>query len=270
MDDGEFIFYSWSQTEGATVALSDPTSPTPEFIAPAVGPEGVSLTFLLTVTDQGGLKDTDSCIVNVISDNQPPEAVTDEYVEATTDTIVTLDGTLSTDIDDGIEDYRWCQLEGPPVTFDNPKAAQVKFNAPAAGQYGSNLLFALKVKDKGGLKKSAKSAVFVQKKDNEPLPFTVTPSLSLFEKGKSYQARASVDMIDELGAVVKNAEVKGLWSLPGSNTEYSVIGYTTGAGEAKWDSERFTDKGTIKFTVTQVSVDGKLYEVNIESTLTLQ
>jgi hypothetical protein len=146
----------------------------------------------------------------------------------------------------------------------------VKFHAPAAGQYGSNLLFALKVKDKGGLKKSAKSAVFVQESNSKTSPFTVTPSLSLFEKGKYYQARASVVLIDDLGAVVKNAEVNARWSLPGSNTEYSVFGYTTGAGEAKWDSERFTDKGTIKFTVNQVSIDGELYGVNIVTTLTLQ
>ena len=273
MDDGEFIFYSWSQTEGATVTLSDPTSPTPEFISPAVGPEGASLTFLLTVTDQGGLKDTDSCIVNVISDNQPPEAITDEYVEATTDTIITLNGTLSTDIDDGIKDYRWCQLEGPPVTFDNPKAAKVNFNAPVAGEYGSNLLFALKVKDKGGLKKSAKCSVFVQPTNSHASPFTITSVLNLFQKGPYYQSKASVFVVDKAtGAVVKDVEVKGHWSLPGvfSESDATVIGYTSGAGEAKLDSERFTEKGTIKFTVTHVSKDGQQYEVNTESTLTTQ
>jgi hypothetical protein len=238
-----------------------------------VGPEGASLTFLLTVTDQGGLKDTDSCIVNVISDNQPPEAITDEYVEATTDTIITLNGTLSTDIDDGIKDYRWCQLEGPPVTFDNPKAAQVNFNAPVAGEYGSNLLFALKVKDKGGLKKSAKCSVFVKPTNSHVSPFTITSVLNLFQKGTYYQSKASVFVVDKAtGAVVKDVEVKGHWSLPGvfSESDDTVIGYTSGAGEAKLDSERFTEKGTIKFTVTHVSKDGQQYEVNTESTLTTQ
>jgi len=74
------------------------------------------------------------------------------------------------------------------------------------------------------------------------------------------------------GAVVKDVEVKGHWSLPGvfSESDDTVIGYTSGAGEAKLDSERFTDKGTIKFTVTEVSKDGVPHEVNIESNLTMQ
>ena len=268
MDDGENLSYSWIQMEGPTVALLDPTSPTPEFTSPTeVGPEGTSLTFQLTVTDQGGLKDTDSCIVNVTSQNQPPEAVTNEYVEAAPGKVVALDGTLSYDTDDEIESYRWSQLEGTPVTLDNPKAAQVKFSAPTASPYGSNLLFELKVKDGGGLKKSAKCAVFVQEMNNEIMPYTVTPTLSFFQRGKSYQARASVIVIDERGKAVKNAKVKGQWSLPGSNAEITVVGYTIGAGEAKWDSDRFVDAGYVSFTVTEISKDGISYVVKMETNL---
>jgi hypothetical protein len=268
MDDSGPVSYSWSQTEGPTVALSNPSLPSPEFISPSVAPEGVSLTFQLTVTDQEGLKDTDSCIVNVIAQNQPPEAVTNEYAETTPGMIVTLDGTLSTDIDDGIESYRWYQLEGPPVTFDNPDAAQVEFSAPGTGPYGTNLLFALKVKDTGGLKRSVECAVFVQAQSNKTLPFTVSsPTLHLFEKGKFQQVRASVVIIDDKGAVVKGAEVKGKWSLPGFNTESREIVYTNGAGEAKWDSDRFSDAGTLYFTAYEISIDGILYKLNIGSSM---
>ena len=273
LDDGGSVTYNWSQTEGPTVALSDPTLPTPEFTSPTVGPEGASLTFELTVTDEDGLKDTDSCIVNVTSENRPPEAVTDEYVEAVPETVITLDGTLSSDLDDGIDSYRWYQLEGLPVTFDNPKAALVKFTAPATGPYGSNMLFALKVKDKGGLKKSTKCSVFVKPTNSHVSPFTITSVLNLFQKGPYYQSKASVYVLDKAtGAVVKDVEVKGHWSLPGvfSESDDTVIGYTSGAGEAKLDSERFTEKGTIKFTVTHVSKDGQQYEVDTESTLTTQ
>jgi hypothetical protein len=195
-------------------------------------------------------------------------------VETTPDMVVNLDGTLSTDIDDGIENYRWNQLEGPPVTFDNPKAAQVKFSAPAAGSYGSNLLFALKVKDKSGLKKSAKCSVFVQPKKTDTSPFTIIPSLNLFQKGSFYQSKASVIVVDKTTeAVVKDVTVKGQWSLPGvvnSDPDDTVIGYTNGVGEAKLDSKRFVDKGTIKFTVIQITKDGKPYTVNIESSLIVE
>jgi hypothetical protein len=232
-----------------------------------VSVEGASLTFQLTVTNQGGLKDTDSCIVNVTSQNQPPEAVTSEYVEATPEAVVTLDGTLSTDIDDGIESYRWHQLEGPPVTFDDPKAAQLKFSAPSSGPYGSNMLFALKVKDKGGLKKSAKCAVFVQPENSGSSKLSVLePIISLFQKGSFYQAKASVFVVDNTGGAVKNVAVKGRWFLPGLG-DYAVSGYTSGAGEAKLDSERFKEPGTLYFKVTEISTGGEPITVNTETNI---
>ena len=258
LDDGGTLTYSWLQTEGPAVTLTDAGSDKPEFISPAVGPEGASLTFQLTVTDQGGLKDTDSCIVNVTSQNQPPEAVTNDYVEAAPLTVVTLDGTLSTDLDDGIDAYRWHQLEGAPVTFDDPKSSQVKFSAPASGPYGSNLLFALSVKDKSGLKKSAKSVVFLPPEITKTAPelTVVKPiTMTLFQKGPFYQAKASVFVVDDAGVAVKDVAVEGQWSLP-DNVEYTVTVYTSGAGEAKIDSERFKGPGTVYFTVTRVSKGG--------------
>ena len=269
LDDGDSVSYSWSQTEGPPVTLLDANSASPYFISPTVGAEGASLTFQLTVTDQGGLKDTDSCIVNVTSQNQPPEAVTNEYVETTPDMVVTLDGTLSTDIDDGIESYRWHQLEGPPVTFDDPKAAQLKFSAPSSGPYGSNMLFALKVKDKGGLKKSAKCAVFVQPENSGSSKLTVLePIISLFQKGSFYQAKASVFVVDNTGGAVKDVAVKGRWSLPGGD-DYMVSGYTSGAGEAKLDSERFKESGTLYFKVTEISIGGEPIRVNTGTNITV-
>ena len=265
IDDGDSVHYNWLQTEGLPVTLSDANSASPYFISPAVGAEGASLTFQLTVTDQGGLKDTDSCIVNVTSQNQPPEAVTNEYVETTQGMVVTLDGTLSTDIDDGIESYRWHQLEGPPVTFDDPKSAQLKFSAPSSGPYGSNMLFALKVKDKGGLKKSAKCAVFVQPESSGLSKLTVLePIISLFQKGSFYQAKASVFVVDSAGDAVKDVAVKGQWSLPGGDS-YMVSGYTSGAGEAKLDSERFKELGPLSFKVTEISTGIEPIKVDIRS-----
>jgi hypothetical protein len=260
--DGEAASYSWSQPEGQHVTLTNETTASPEFTAPMVSEEGASLTFQLTVTNQSGLKDTDSCIVNVTSQNQPPDAVTNEYVETTPEAAVILDGTLSTDIDDGIDSYRWYQLEGPPVTFDDPKAAQLKFSAPSSGPYGSNMLFALKVKDKGGLKKSAKCAVFVQPENSKTPQITVwEPIISLFKKGSFYQAKASVFVVDSTtGDALKDVAVQGQWSLPGGDS-YMVSGYTSGAGEAKLDSERFKEPGNLSFEVIEISTGGEPFKV---------
>jgi len=57
--------YSWSQTEGQTVTLSDPAGVRPSFTAPEVDGDAVTLTFELKVTDNGGLTDTDTCAVTV-------------------------------------------------------------------------------------------------------------------------------------------------------------------------------------------------------------
>ena len=53
--------------------MSDPSSEEPTFTAPDVGQSGASLIFQLTVTDDGGLQSTDTCVVNVSwKDDVPP------------------------------------------------------------------------------------------------------------------------------------------------------------------------------------------------------
>ncbi len=59
-DDGT-LTYTWEQTGGPTVALSDATAANPSFTAPA---EGASLTFRLTVSD-GTLSDSASVTVTI-------------------------------------------------------------------------------------------------------------------------------------------------------------------------------------------------------------
>ena len=63
-DDG-IASYMWTQSGGTPVTLSDPAAVQPAFTAPDVGIHGASLTFELTVTDNGGLQSTDTCIVTV-------------------------------------------------------------------------------------------------------------------------------------------------------------------------------------------------------------
>ena len=166
--DDEITAFSWTQIEGSPVILSDPRSPSPDFTTPDVGFEGESFIFRLTVTDQGGLKDTDSCIVNVSWQNQAPSAVVSEYPETTEGRQIELNGLQSSDSDGGIVQYRWRQLEGPPVVFDDPEAPQMVFVAPRSDRYGSNLVFALTVRDGGGLQDSAACSVFVFPENSAP------------------------------------------------------------------------------------------------------
>jgi len=107
-DDG-IASYEWLQTSGAEVTLSNPGSVQPTFV-PDVGIEGESFTFQLTVTDHGGLKVSDTCTVNVLWVNAPPEADAGDDQTAAEGITVTLDGSDSSDDDDGIATFHWCRL----------------------------------------------------------------------------------------------------------------------------------------------------------------
>jgi len=149
-DDG-VVAYFWEQVGGPPVTLADPNHAQPSFIAPDLTSESVSLSFRLTVQDSGGLIADDTCIVNVTWLNMPPsaDAGLDQAVSA--GDAVILDGSASTDPDDGIASIRWTQIEGTPVTLSDPGAIQPKFIAPAVGSEGERLVFQITVTDRGGL-----------------------------------------------------------------------------------------------------------------------
>ena len=149
-DDG-IASYLWTQTGGTPVTLSNTAAVQPTFTAPDVGPSGASLTFQLTVTDSGGLQSTASCIVTVSSVNLPPTADAGPDQAANEGYTVTLDGSNSTDPDDGIGSYLWEQTGGPAVTLSDSSAAQPTFTAPVVGSGGAAMTFMLTVTDGFGL-----------------------------------------------------------------------------------------------------------------------
>ncbi len=142
-DDG-IKSYLWKQVAGPSVSLSNPQSVQPTFTSPSVaGNKSISLTFELTVTDFGGLKDTDTTVVNVTGENDPPTADAGPDQNVDEETTVTLDGSNSFDPDDGIESYRWKQVAGPSVSLSDPEAVQPTFLAPNVGPDGVSFTFEL-------------------------------------------------------------------------------------------------------------------------------
>jgi hypothetical protein len=160
-DDG-IAAYNWEQTQGPSVTLSDPAAMNPIFQAPN-GP--ATLSFRLVVTDQGGLEDTDTCTVVVLSSdggytppdepapaptNQPPVASAGQDITARSGTSVRLSGTGSRDSDDGIASYQWRQVSGTSVRLSQATTASPTFTAPSVGSSGARLTFELTVRDKSG------------------------------------------------------------------------------------------------------------------------
>ena len=167
-DDG-IEFHRWKQIAGTSVSLSDPEAVQPTLLVPRVGPDGGSFTFELTVTDYGSLQSTDTAIINVIWLNDPPAANAGVDQTVLEKSAVTLDGSNSSDPDDGIASYQWKQVAGKSVTFSDPTDDQPTFEAPSFDDSGDKpLIFELIVTDDGGLQSSDSTTVSVSnfEKDN--------------------------------------------------------------------------------------------------------
>ncbi len=169
--DNGIASYLWTQTAGPAVKLSDPTAIDPVFQAPT---SPTTLTFTLTVTDNGGLRSSDTVSVVVMPPdappqpppaNQPPVANAGSNRTVTADSRVTLSGAASTDPDDGIAAYQWQQVSGTSVTLSGANTVNASFVPPDVGSSGATLTFKLTVTDRGGLSSSATVRITVHEDD---------------------------------------------------------------------------------------------------------
>jgi phosphatidylserine/phosphatidylglycerophosphate/cardiolipin synthase-like enzyme len=166
--DGDTLTYSWNQTAGPVVVLSNSSTATPSFTAPEVNASGATITFELTVSDGNGGTISDTVYISVENINQPP--VADAGVNQTVnegDTVL-LDGTNSSDPDGDPLTYSWSQTAGTPITLDNATSATPSFTAPDVGSSGDVLAMELTVTDSEGNTDS--DSVSVSINDSAPPP----------------------------------------------------------------------------------------------------
>jgi hypothetical protein len=120
-DDG-LATYKWVQLSGLPVTLSDPLVPQPTFNAPDVSYGGEVLVFELTVADQGGLKSTAQCTVNVLWINTLPavDAGENTVIRSVDQATRTLCGTTS-DADGDTLLFRWLEGETALSSWQPPQ-----------------------------------------------------------------------------------------------------------------------------------------------------
>lgn len=144
--DSDILTYSWVQTAGTEVTFSDSSVAQPTFNAPLVGQAGDILTFELTVSD--GL-DSTTDMVNVIVENINHSPIANAGEDQTKDegSLVTLDGTKSSDPDNDTLTFTWSQISGTGVTLSDTRNSTPTFEAPAVTPGGETLVFQLIVND---------------------------------------------------------------------------------------------------------------------------
>lgn len=145
----EIVIFDWSQVGGTpSVSLSNSNAVSPTFVAPEITANSTALVFKLTVTDKKGEQSSQECTIVVNKKNKLPNAVVGPISTVTAGSTVTLDGTNSSDVDDGIASYTWVQTDGQPmVSLSNANTSKVTFVAPSST---TALTFELTVKDKSG------------------------------------------------------------------------------------------------------------------------
>ncbi len=159
--------YSWTQTDGPVVRLSDPESISPAFTAPSDMETEATITFQLTVTDSQSLSASDTCAVTVSPiEKKPPAADAGKDRHVIEQDSVTLNGSGESASEDGALSFQWIQTQGIQVSLSDPASQTPSFIAPDVDQFAVKLVFELEVKDSEGL--AASDSVNVVVHPNQP------------------------------------------------------------------------------------------------------
>ena len=163
--DKDTIKYSWTQLEdktGLKVKLSNTAHNKPKFTAPSVTKD-TTITLRLTVTDAGGLSDTDD--INILIKNQNGKPIANAGADQTVQIgdSVTLNGSSSSDPDQDSLKYEWEQVDnsGYSVDIANDTSAIATFVAPEVEE-NTTLTFALTVIDPTGAKSTDKIDIIIK------------------------------------------------------------------------------------------------------------
>ncbi|MBK9518206.1 MAG: myxosortase-dependent M36 family metallopeptidase [Anaeromyxobacter sp.] len=165
-DTGAVLGYAWTQTAGPAVVLSGAGGVTATFTAPAVD-AATTLAFLVTVSD-GVSSSSATTLVTVANVNRAPVAAAGPAQSVAERTVVTLDGSGSSDADPGsVLTYSWAQTGGPGVTLLGGEGPRPSFVAPEVAA-DATLTFGLTVSDGQAVSATASVVITVRNVNRAP------------------------------------------------------------------------------------------------------
>lgn len=129
--DGQPLTYQWRQVAGPPVALSSTTDAQPTFVVDV--PRDTVYAFELVVSDGIDFSAPKVTSVKVLNANRAPRAVVTAPKDVDERTVVTLDGSQSSDPDGDYIFYTWMQVTGggkPVVKLSSTTANKTTFMAP--------------------------------------------------------------------------------------------------------------------------------------------
>ncbi len=167
LDAGTTLTYSWAQVGTPAVTLAGADTARPTFTAPLVDAD-VVLGFTVTVSD-GTYSSSDTTLVTVRNVNQVPVASAGPPQTVDERTVVTLDGSGSSDADPGTTlTYAWTQVGTPAVTLLGATGAHPSFVAPEVTG-DTTLTFRLVVSDQAASSAPAEVTVTVRNVNRPPV-----------------------------------------------------------------------------------------------------
>ncbi len=139
--DGDVISYKWTSMDG--IILFDPLSVAPSFIAPQVNTDK-TYRFKLEVSDGVLFSIPDTVKITVLQVNKKPVAFAGGDQTVNENTLVQLDGSLSSDPDGEPITFKW--IAPPKVTLSSTTISKPTFTAPLVHR-DSTFIISLVVND---------------------------------------------------------------------------------------------------------------------------
>ncbi len=242
------LAYAWTQTAGTpTAALTGASTSHATFTAPQVT-ANAALTFTLTVTDPGGLSATDTVTVTVKSVNDAPTANAGSDFTISDGDTATLDGSASSDPENGDLAYAWTQTAGTPsVTLRGADTSAPSFATPQLSANAS-LTFRLTVTDPGGAAATDTVTVTVTADDD-------TPTANAGDDFTTYEGDMAALDGSAGGVDPGDGPAAFAWAQTGGTPSVALTGAATAA--PTFTAPQVTADAALTFTLTVSEAGGQ-------------